>query len=89
MFTSSFFIILLGTDLLLKYYGSNYSIPIPVLLGLAIFTAFSATLSELVSYRGSDNLSIPIITFLSYEIYLINFTPVSYTHLTLPTTPYV
>ena len=83
MFTSSFFIILLGTDLLLKYYGSNYSIPIPALLGLAIFTAFSATLSELVSYRGSDNLSIPIITFLSYEIYLINFTHGNLTNLML------
>ena len=83
MFTSSFFIILLGTDLLLQYYGSNYSIPIPVLLGLAIFTAFSATLSELVSYRGSDNLSIPIITFLSYEIYLINFTHGNLTNLIL------
>ena len=73
MFGSSFLIVLLGTDLLLKFYGSNYSIPIPTLLGLGIFTALSATLAESVSCKGSDNLSIPIITFISYEIYLINF----------------
>ena len=29
MFGSSFLIVLLGTDLLLKFYGSNFSIPIP------------------------------------------------------------
>ena len=73
MFGSSFLIVLLGTDLLLKFYGSNFSIPIPTLLGLGIFTALSATLAESVSCKGSDNLSIPIITFISYEIYLINF----------------
>ena len=74
MFGSSFLIILLGTDILSKLYGSNFFIPLPILFGLGIFTALSATLSELVSYRGSDNLSIPIITFISYEIYLINYT---------------
>ena len=38
MFGSSFLIVLLGTDLLLKFYGSNYSIPISTLLGVGIFT---------------------------------------------------
>ena len=74
MFSVSFLIILLGTDILSQLYGSNFFIPLPILFGLAIFTALSATLAELVSFRGSDNLSIPIITFISYEIYLINYT---------------
>ncbi len=74
MFGSSFLIILLGTDILSKFYGSNFFIPFPILFGLTIFTALSATLAELVSFRGSDNLSIPIVTFVSYEIYLINYT---------------
>ena len=83
MFGSSFLIILLGTDILSKLYGSNFFIPLPILFGLGIFTALSATLSELVSYRGSDNLSIPIITFISYEIYLINYTRGTLTDLLL------
>ena len=74
MFSSSFLIIILGTDILSKYYGSAFLLPFPILFGLGVFTALSATLSELVSCKGSDNLSIPIVTFLSYEIYLINYT---------------
>ena len=83
MFSASFLIILLGTDILSKFYGSNFFIPLPILFGLAIFTALSATLAELVSFRGSDNLSIPIITFISYEIYLINYTHGTLTDLLL------
>lgn len=79
MFGSTFLIIMLGTDLLARIYGAAYFIPFPVLVGLSLFTAFSAALSESISFRGSDNLSIPIATFLSYEIFLIN-----YTHGTLP-----
>ena len=83
MFSASFLIILLGTDILSQLYGSNFFIPLPILFGLAIFTALSATLAELVSFRGSDNLSIPIITFISYEIYLINYTRGTLTDLLL------
>ena len=83
MLGSSFLIILLGTDIFSKLYGSNFFIPLPILFGLGIFTAISATLSELISYRGSDNLSIPIITFISYEVYLINYTRGTLTDLLL------
>ncbi|MBT3763310.1 MAG: DUF92 domain-containing protein [Candidatus Marinimicrobia bacterium] len=79
MFGSTFLIIMLGTDLLARAYEATFFIPFPVLIGLSIFTAFSATLAESISFRGSDNLSVPLVTFLTYEIFLIN-----YTHGTLP-----
>ncbi len=79
MFGTTILIIMIGTDLLSRVYHAAYLIPMPVLVGLSIFTAFSAALAESISFRGSDNLSTPLITFLSYEIFLIN-----YTHGTLP-----
>ena len=74
MFGTTFLIIMLGTDILARIYGATFLIPLPVLVGCSLFTAFSAALSESVSFRGSDNLSTPIITFISYEIFLINYT---------------
>ncbi len=74
MFGSAFLIIMLGTDLLSRIYGASFFIPFPVLIGLSLFTAFSAAMAESISFRGSDNLSIPLATFLSYEIFLINYT---------------
>ena len=79
MFGITILIIMLGTDILARVYHATFLIPLPVLIGLSIFTAFSAALAESISFRGSDNLSTPLITFLSYEIFLIN-----YTHGTLP-----
>ena len=79
MFGITIMIIMLGTDILARVYHAAFLIPLPVLIGLSIFTAFSAALAESISFRGSDNLSTPLITFLSYEIFLIN-----YTHGTLP-----
>jgi len=79
MFGITILIIMLGTDILARVYHAAFLIPLPVLIGLSIFTAFSAALAESISFRGSDNLSTPLITFLSYEIFLIN-----YTHGTLP-----
>jgi len=79
MFGTTILIIMLGTDILARVYQAAFLIPLPVLIGLSIFTAFSAALAESISFRGSDNLSTPLITFLSYEIFLIN-----YTHGTLP-----
>ena len=79
MFGTTILIIMLGTDILARFYHAAFLIPLPVLIGLSIFTAFSAALAESISFRGSDNLSTPLITFLSYEIFLIN-----YTHGTLP-----
>jgi len=83
MFGSTLIIIMLGTDLLTRIYGAAFFIPFPVLIGVSIFTALSATLAESVSYRGSDNLSTPIVTFLSYEIFLINYTHGTLTQLLL------
>ena len=74
MFSTTLIIIMLGTDLLARIYGATFFIPIVVLLGASVFTAFSSTLAESISFKGSDNLSVPIVTFLSYEIYLINYT---------------
>ncbi|MDP7465721.1 MAG: DUF92 domain-containing protein, partial [Candidatus Marinimicrobia bacterium] len=79
MFGTTILIIMIGTDILARVYNAAFLMPLSVLIGLSIFTAFSATLAESISFRGSDNLSTPLITFLSYEIFLIN-----YTHGTLP-----
>lgn len=74
MFVSALAIIYMGTDFFAWYFGAAFFIPLPILLGLAIFTAGMATISEAVSIRGSDNFSVPLVTFLAYELYLVNFT---------------
>lgn len=74
MFASTFLIIMLGTDLLARIYNASFYIPLTVLFGCSLFTALSATLAESISFKGSDNISVPIVTFLSYEIFLINYT---------------
>ena len=74
MFGSTLLIIMLGTDLLARIYSASFYIPFPVLLGCSLFTALSSTLAESISFKGSDNISVPIVTFLSYEIFLINYT---------------
>ena len=81
MFSTSFIIIFLGTDMMAQIFGANFFLPIHILIGLALFTSLCSTLSEMVSYKGSDNLSIPIITFFSYEIFLINYTHGNLYHL--------
>ena len=74
MFSSTFIIVLFGTDFMVRFFNASFYLPIHILLGLALFTSLCATLSEMLSYRGSDNFSIPVITFFSYEIFLINYT---------------
>ena len=74
MFGSTLLIIMLGTDLLARIYNASFYIPFPVLLSCSLFTALSSTLAESISFKGSDNISVPIVTFLSYEIFLINYT---------------
>jgi uncharacterized protein (TIGR00297 family) len=74
MFGTTLLIIMIGTDLLSRIYNASFYIPFPVLLACSLFTALLATLAESISFRGSDNLSVPIITFLTYEIFLINYT---------------
>ena len=73
MFGATLLIIMIGSDLLSRIYNASFYIPFPVLLACSLFTALLATLAESISFRGSDNLSVPIITFLSYEIFLINY----------------
>jgi len=74
MFLSSFMIIYIGTDLFAWLFGAAFFVPLTVLIGVSGFVAMSATLSELISSRGSDNFSVPIIAALSYDIFLINYT---------------
>ena len=83
MFCASLIIILLTTDIMARLYGAKFYLPLFVLFALALFTATCATLAELISYRGSDNLTIPLITFFSYEIFLINYTHGNLIHLFL------
>ena len=74
MFSMSFMIVMIATDLMSRVFNAAFFLPIEVLFGLAFFTALSSTLSEMISNKGSDNISIPICSFLSYEIFLINYT---------------
>ena len=83
MFSTSFLLVALGTDTMARLFNASFYLPFPILIGLAIFTALCATLSEMLSYKGSDNLSIPIITFFCYEIFLINYTHGNLHHLLL------
>jgi|TARA_B110000914_G_C15497894_1_gene464281 uncharacterized protein (TIGR00297 family) len=83
MFGSTLLIIMIGTDLLARIYNASFFIPFTVLLGCSLFTALSATLAESISFKGSDNISVPITTFISYEIFLINYTHGTLTSLVL------
>ena len=83
MFCSSFLIVLIGTDTMARYYDSSFYLPFYILIGLALFTSLCATLSEMISNEGSDNLSIPLISFFSYEIFLINYTHGDLIHLSI------
>ena len=74
MFLTTFIVVLFSTDIMARVFSASFYIPLYILLGLAFFTALCSSLSEMISYRGSDNFSIPLITFFSYEIYLINYT---------------
>ena len=83
MFSITFIIILFGTDIMANFFGAAFYLSLPIIICLSLFTAFCATLSELISYRGSDNLTVPLITFFSYEIFLINYTHGNLIHLFL------
>ena len=74
MFCASFLIIAIGTDVMARLFSANFYLPFHILIGLAFFTALCSTASEMISYKGSDNITIPLITFFSYEIFLINYT---------------
>lgn len=56
-FISSFLIVYMMSHFLLGY-SNNY------LVGLALFTAFGATVAEVTSCRGTDNISIPLVSIL-------------------------
>ena len=81
MFCTSFLLIAVGTDVMARLYSANFYLPFHILIGLAIFAALSSTVSEMISCKGSDNLSVPLITFFTYEIFLINYTHNTLLHL--------
>ena len=81
MFLSSFMIIYIGTDLFAWLFGAAFFLPLPILIGASGFVAMIVTLSEAVSSRGSDNFSVPIMTALSYDLFLINYTHGTLNHL--------
>ena len=56
-FISAFLIIYMGSQVLFDH-SNNY------LLGLAIFTACGATVAEITSCQGSDNISIPMVSMI-------------------------
>ena len=56
-FISAFAIIYMGSQILYDY-SNNY------LLGFALFTACGATVAEITSCEGSDNISIPLVSLL-------------------------
>ncbi len=79
MFLSTTMIIYVGTDFFAWLFGVAFFLPLEVLIGCAAFTGLMASLAEATSIKGSDNLSVPLVTAISYEIFLIN-----YTHGSLP-----
>ena len=83
MFSITFIIILFGTDIMANFFEAAFYLSLPIIICLSLFIALCATLSELISYRGSDNLTVPLITFFSYEIFLINYTHGNLIHLFL------
>ena len=62
MFISSFLISLISTSYLFNW-GFQFCFIASIFIGL------SSTISESISHKGSDNLSIPIITFLFIEMF--------------------
>lgn len=74
MFISSFLIIYIGTDFFAWFFSATYFLPVEVLIGCGVFVGFLATLAEATSNKGSDNLSVPLVAAIAYELYLYNFT---------------
>ncbi len=62
MFGTTILIIMLGTDILARVYQASFLIPLPVLIGLSIFTAFSAALAESNAAENAVNMLNPIKT---------------------------
>jgi uncharacterized protein (TIGR00297 family) len=79
MFLSTTLIIYVGTDFFAWFFDAAFFLPLEVLIGCAAFTGMAATLAEAASNKGSDNFSVPIVTAIAYESYLIN-----YSHGSLP-----
>jgi uncharacterized protein (TIGR00297 family) len=73
MYLSSFILVFLITLVLSWYTNIMAFYPLTFILGIAGFTAFIATISESLSKHGSDNLSVPIISAIVFDQYLVNF----------------
>lgn len=70
MFLTSFALVSMLSIILSPYLQTK--LPISHLFGLAGFVALIATLAESNSKDGSDNLSVPLFSSISFDIYLIN-----------------
>jgi len=73
MFLTTFGIVFLSTILFSWYLRQMSFLSLITITGLAGFTAIIATISESVSIKGSDNLSVPIFSAIAFDLYLMNY----------------
>jgi uncharacterized protein (TIGR00297 family) len=72
MFLASFTLTFLVTTAFSWFSPEMAYYPLGTLIGLSGLVAGMATLAEGASYRGSDNLSVPLLTAITYELFLTN-----------------
>jgi len=73
MFLVSFLIIGLGSFWFIDIFQSKSTLPLASIFGIAFLVSLLATLAEAASREGSDNLSIPLLTALFYDLTLYHF----------------
>lgn len=69
MFLSSIFLVGFGTFALRRIIGLP-PLDISVIIPVSLFVAVLATIAEGVSHRGSDNLSVPLISAVAYDLFM-------------------
>ncbi|MFQ6674265.1 MAG: DUF92 domain-containing protein, partial [Fidelibacterota bacterium] len=69
MFLVSTVLIGFGTDFLYGLSGQGH-LELHILVPLSLFVALLATVAEAVSSGGSDNLSVPMVTAIGYDLFL-------------------
>ncbi|MFQ6606243.1 MAG: DUF92 domain-containing protein [Fidelibacterota bacterium] len=73
MFVVTFIIIGLGSSRLTTIFLPESQLPTINILGLTLLVSLLATLAEATSKEGSDNLSVPLLTALFYDLALQHF----------------
>ncbi len=73
MFLSTTLIIYVGTDFFAWFFRAAFFLPLEVLIGCAAFTGIAATLAEATCSKGSDNLTVPLVAAIAYNIFLFNY----------------